>query len=128
MNPWNGHRKAKFLPAGARAARERLILRLIYVFRVCLFVCLSVCASALITCAKYYVIRYYATAVYSSFWRFAGQATVVLCCLDGENVVGSRKDPVFVAYSYYLEAHDETAESALSLYRSRNIVSLALQL
>ena len=44
------------------------------------------------------------------------------------NVVGSRKDPVLVAYSYYLEAHDETAESALSLYRSRNIVSLALQL
>ena len=68
-----------FLPAGARAACERLVLRLIYVFRVCLFVCLfvclSVCASALITCAKYYVIRYYATAVYSSFWRFSGQAT-----------------------------------------------------
>ena len=28
-----------------------------------LFVCLFVCASALITCAIYYVIRYYATAV-----------------------------------------------------------------
>ena len=40
-----------------------------------LFVCLSVCVSALITCAIYIVIRYYATAVYSSFWRFAGQAT-----------------------------------------------------
>ena len=53
---------------------------------------------------------------------------VVLCCLDGENVVGSRKYPGFLAYSYLLEAHDETAESALSLYRSRNIVSLALQL
>ena len=64
-----------FLPAGARAARERLVLRLLYVFCVGLFVCLSVCASALITCAIYYVIRYYATAVYSSFWRFAGQAT-----------------------------------------------------
>ena len=56
------------------------------------------------------------------------QMKVVLCCLDGENVVGNRKDPVLVAYSYYLEAHDETAESALSLYRSRNIVSLALKL
>ena len=55
------------------------------------------------------------------------QMKVVLCCLDGENVVG-RKDPVLVVYSYYLEAHDETAESALSLYRSRNIVSLALKL
>ena len=60
-----------FLPAGARAAYKRLVLRLLYVFRVCLFVC----ASALITCAIYYVIRYYATAVYSNFWRFAGQAT-----------------------------------------------------
>ena len=65
-----------FLPAGARTACERLVLRLLYVFRVCLFVCLFVsCASALITCAIYYIIRYYATAVYSSFWRFAGQAT-----------------------------------------------------
>ena len=60
-----------FLPAGARAARERLVLRLLYVFCVFLFVC----ASALITCVIYYVIRYYATAVYSSFLRFAGQAT-----------------------------------------------------
>ena len=50
---------------------ERLVLRLLYVFRICLFVCVSV----LNTCAIYYVIRYYATAVYSSFWRFAGQAT-----------------------------------------------------
>ena len=47
------------------------VLRLLYVFRVCLLVC----ASALITCTMYYVIRYYATAVYSSFWRFAGQVT-----------------------------------------------------
>ena len=49
---------------------------------------LSVCASALITCAIYY-----------------GQAKlqqmkVVLCCLDGENLVGSCKDPGFLAYSY----------------------------
>ena len=40
-----------------------------------------------------------------------------MCGLDGENLVGSHKDPVFMAYSYSLEAHDETAESALSLYR-----------
>ena len=89
-----------FLPAGACAARERLVLRLLYVLCVCLFVCLFVYVSALITCAIYYVIRYYATAVYSSFLRFAGQATAILCCLDGENVVGSLKDPGFVAYSY----------------------------
>ena len=48
------------------------------------------------------------------------QMKVVLCCLHGENVVGSRKNPGFLAYSYYLEAHDQTAESALSLYRSKN--------
>ena len=52
-----------FLPAGARAAREQLALRLLYVFRVCL----SVCASTIITCVIY--------TVYNSFWRFAGQAT-----------------------------------------------------
>ena len=28
------------------------------------------------------------------------QIKVVLCCLDGENVVGSRKDPGFLAYCY----------------------------
>ena len=41
----------------------------------CLFVRLSVCASALITCTICHVVRYYATAVYSSFWKFAGKAT-----------------------------------------------------
>ena len=28
------------------------------------------------------------------------QMKVVLCCLDGENVVDSREDPGFLAYSY----------------------------
>ena len=28
------------------------------------------------------------------------QMMVVLCCLHGENMVGSRKDPVLVAFSY----------------------------
>ena len=28
------------------------------------------------------------------------QMKVVLCCLDGENVVGSCEDPGFLAYSY----------------------------
>ena len=69
---------------------------------VCLFVRLFVCAFALITCAIYYIIRYYATAVYT----FGGlqaklqQMKVVLDCLDGENLVGSSKDPGFLAYSY----------------------------
>ena len=83
-----------------------------------LSVCLSVRPHLSRAQYNYYVIRYYATAVYSSFWRFAGQAIAnegSLCCLDGENVVGIRKDPGFLAYSYWLEAHDKTAESALSL-------------
>ncbi len=28
------------------------------------------------------------------------QTKVVVSCLDGENLVGSRKDPVLVAYNY----------------------------
>ena len=28
------------------------------------------------------------------------QMEVVLCCLDGENVIGSCKNPVLVTYSY----------------------------
>ena len=77
-------------------------LRLFYVFHVCL----SVCASALITYAiYYYLIHYYATAAmyiaaYGGLQVKLRQMKVVMCCLDGENLVGSRKDPVFVAYSY----------------------------
>ena len=44
------------------------------------------------------------------------QMKVVVYCLDGENLVGSRKDPVFVVNSYCMEVHDETTESALLLY------------
>ena len=118
-----------FTSRSARSARTAGTIRLLYVFRVCLFVCLSVCASALITCAIYYAIRYYATAVYSSVGGLQAklqqmkvvlccyatavyssvgglqaklqQMKVVLCCLDGKNVVGSHKDPGFLAYSYY---------------------------
>ena len=98
-----------FLPAGARAARKRLVLRLLNVFRVCLSVC---CASEVeaaqqtdITCAIYYIIRYYANAVYyiaafGSLQAKIQQTKVVVSCLDGENLVDSRKDPILVAYSY----------------------------
>ena len=113
-----------FLPAGARAARERLVLRLIYVFRVCLFVCLSVCLlivrphlSRAQNITSYVTMQLQCIAAFGGLRAKLQQMKVVLCCLDGENVVGSRKDPGLVAYSYYLEAHDETAESALSLYR-----------
>ena len=49
-----------FLTSQSALRANRLVLRLLYVFRICLFVC----ASALITCAVYYVIRYYATAAF----------------------------------------------------------------
>ncbi len=63
----------------------RLVIRSLYVFRVCLFVCLSLCASAL-----------NATAVYSSFWRFVGQATAN----EGSFVLPVFCDRGFLAYSY----------------------------
>ncbi len=81
---------------------SRLVLRLLYVFRVCLFVCLSVRPH--LSRAQY--ITSYVTMQLQCIAAFGGlqaklqQMKVVLCCLDGENVVGSRKDPGFVAYSY----------------------------
>ena len=93
-----------FLPAGARVARERLVLRLLYVFRVCLFVCLFVCL-----CVRTYHVRNIlrhtllcncSTAAFGGLQAKLQQMKVVLCCLDGENVVDSREDPGFLAYSY----------------------------
>ena len=94
----------KFLPAGARYARERLVLRLLYVFRICLFVCLFVCL-----CVRTYHVRNIlrhtllcncSTAAFGGLQAKLQQMKVVLCCLDGENVVDSREDPGFLAYSY----------------------------
>ena len=62
-----------FLPAGARVARERLVLRLLYVFRVCLFVCLFVRPH--LSRAQYITSYVTMQLQYSSVWRFAGQAT-----------------------------------------------------
>ena len=96
---WNPSICEAFLPAGAR---ERLVLRLLYVFCVCLFVCLFVRPH--LSRAQY--ITSYVTMQLQCIAAFGGlraklqQIKVVLCCLDGENVVGSRKDPVLVAYSY----------------------------
>ena len=90
----------EFLPAGARAAREWLVLRLLYIFRVCLFVCLCVCTYHVRNILHHTLL---CNCSVQQLWRFSGQATamkVVLCCLDGENVVDSREDPGFLAYSY----------------------------
>ena len=57
-------------------------------------------------------------AAFGGLRAYLQQMKVVACCLDGENLVGSRKYPVFGAYSHELEAHNETAESALLLCRA----------
>ena len=102
FNTASGH---AFLPAGARAARERLVLRLLYVFHVCLFVCLY-CLFVHPHLSRAQYKTSYVTMQLQCIAAFGGlraklqQMEVVLCCLDAENVVGSCKDPVMVAYSY----------------------------
>ena len=73
---------------------------------VCLFVRLSVCLFVRPHLSRAQNITSYVTMQLQCIAAFGGlraklqQMKVVLCCLDGENVVGSRKDPVLVAYSY----------------------------
>ena len=77
--------------------RKRLVLRLLYVFHVCLSVRPHLSHAQYVTS---YV--YYATAVYSSFWRFAGQATANegTCSCELPRMAKTCKDPVLVTYSY----------------------------
>ena len=82
---------------------------------VCLFVSLHLSRAQYIT--SYITMQLLCIAAFGGLRAKLQQMKVVVCGLDGENLVGSHKDPVFMAYSYSLEAHDETAESALSLYR-----------
>ena len=84
-----------------RTAGTKIALRFPRLF-VCLFVCMFVCPH--LSRAQY--ITSYVTMQLQCIATFGGlraklqQMKVVLCCLDGENVVGSRKDPALVAYSY----------------------------
>ncbi len=87
-----------FLPAGARAARERLVLRLLYVFRVCLFVRPHLSRAQYIT--SYVTMQLQYIAAFGGLQAKLQQTRVVVSCLGGENLVGSRKDPVLVAYNY----------------------------
>ena len=86
--------------------RERLVLRLLYVFRVCLFVGLSVCLIVRPHLSRAQYVTSYVTMQLQYIAAFGGlqaklqQTKVAVSCLDGENLVGSRKDPVLVAYSY----------------------------
>ena len=101
-----GGRNSNFYQPERAQARERLVLRLLYVFRVCLFVCTAV------LCVRTYHVRnilrhtLLCNCMQCDNSSFGGlqaklqQMKVVLCCLDGENLVGSRKDSGFLAYSY----------------------------
>ena len=88
------HEPSLFLPGGARAARERLVLRLLYVFRVCLFVCLFVRPhlSRAQYNTSYVTMQLQCTAAFGGLQAKLQQMKVVLCCLDGESVVDSRED------------------------------------
>ena len=80
------------------AAHERLVLRLLYVFCVCLFVCLFVRPhlSRAQYSMSYVTMQLPCIAAFGGLLAKLQQMKVVLCCLDGENLVGSRKYPVFV--------------------------------
>ena len=92
-------RSLVFFSAGAR---ERLVLRLLYVFRVCLFffVCLCVRTYHVRNVTSYVTTQLQCIAAFGGLQAKLQQTKVVVSCLDGENLVGSRKDPVLVAYSY----------------------------
>jgi len=78
----------QFLPAGARAAHERLVLRLLYVLRICLSVHPHLSRAQYIT--SYVTMQLQCIAAFRGLQAKLQQMKVVLCCLDGENVVGSR--------------------------------------
>ena len=86
--------------------------RALYAFHACPFV------RPHLSLAQY--ITSYVTMQLSCIAAFRGlqvkllKMKILVCCIDNENLVGSHKYPVFVAYSYKLEVHNETAISAIS--------------
>ena len=81
----------------ARTAGTKIALRFPHVF-VCLFVRPHLSRAQYIT--SYVTMQLQCTAAFGGLQAKLQQMKVVLCCLDGENVVGSREDPGFLAYSY----------------------------
>ena len=49
---------------------------------------------------SYVTMQLQCTAAFGALQAKLQQMKVVLYCLDGENMVGSRKNPGFLAYSY----------------------------
>ena len=85
----------------ARTAGTKIALRFPRLF-VCLFVCLFVRPhlSRAQNITSYVTMQLQCTAAFGGLRAKLQQMKVALCCVDGENVVGSRNDPVLVAYSY----------------------------
>ena len=73
-------------------------LRLLYVLRVCLFVRPHLSSAQCIT--SYVTMQLLCIGAFEGLLAKLQQMKEVVCCLDGENLVDSRKDPVFAAYSY----------------------------
>ena len=63
----------------------------------CLFVCLFVIVRPHLSRVQY-ITSYITMQLQCIAAAKLQQMKVVLCCLDGENVVGSRKDSGFLAY------------------------------
>ena len=74
-----------------------LVLRLLYVFRVCLFVCLFVRPhlSRAQYVTSYVTVQLQYIAAFGGLQAKLQQMKVVVSYPDGENVVGSRTGPVF---------------------------------
>ena len=85
----------------ARTAGTKIVLSFPRLF-VCLFVCLFVrphlSRAQYIT--SYFTMQLQYIAAFGGLQAELQQMEVVLCCLDGESMVGSRKNPGFLAYSY----------------------------
>ncbi len=78
----------------ARTAGTKITLRFPRLF-VCLFVRPHLSRAQYIT--SYVTMQLQCTAAFGGLQAKLQQMKVVLCCLDGENVVGSREDPGFWA-------------------------------
>ena len=81
----------------ARTAGTKIALRFLHLF-VCLFVRPHLSRAQYIT--SYVTMQLQCTAAFGGLQAKLQQMKVVLCCLDGENVVDSCEDPGFLAYSY----------------------------
>ena len=77
----------------ARTAGTKIALRFS-----CLFVRPHLSRAQYIT--SYVTMQLQCIAAFGGLQAKLQQMKVLLCCLDGENVVGSRKDSGFLVYSY----------------------------